>query len=246
VNAFLLLPTTVVSFEPTVTQAAAILEVYSVFTASNSPYASILESVTAKCLARIADSGTFHKGRFLMFNDSGPNGGWSSLSVESAVRIGAALMHYAEVKHQALYMDIGRLIVNSVCSNNETSFSLDTLSRIYLSLNPRGRFTPHTQLLAELPDGPLWVWTVAETVTYSTDALRRVTITINYPEAQIHHLFIHGLPPFSTVEIQGTPWSSDPRFETYNASGYTYDGESRTLLLRIRQRTPTEIVGFTY
>jgi hypothetical protein len=246
VDALLRLPAAVTNFDPTVTEAAAILELVSVLTASNSSYAPLLEPVTEKCLSKIPESGTLQDGRFLLLNDSDHRGGWSSLSLESAVRVGTALMHYGEVKQQAIYLDTGRLIINSLCSGNESSFNLETLSYIYLALNSRGRFTPHTKLLAELPEGPVWAWTVAEAVTYSTDSLGRISIGINYPSGQIHHLIIHGVSPFRAIEIQGLFWRPDTYFESYNASGYNYNAGSRTLFLRTLQRSPAETVRLTY
>jgi hypothetical protein len=39
---------------------------------------------------------------------------------------------------------------------------------------------------------------------------------------------------------------TDPRFETYNSSGYVYNARTKTLFLKYRHKSETEIVKLIY
>ena len=55
-------------------------------------------------------------------------------------------------------------------------------------------------------------------------------------------MIIHGVKPFTSIEIYGLAFRTDPRFEIYNSSGYVYDPAAETLLLKYRQRSAAETV----
>ncbi|MDR3311754.1 MAG: hypothetical protein LBS64_01290 [Spirochaetaceae bacterium] len=242
ISAFLLLPTTNPEFSPDVRQSAGMVNLYSALLAANSEYAGLLEPVISKCLVKIAEAGSLNDGRlFLKDPDE------SILDVSQAVKTGAALLNYAAVKKLPNYQSAGRLIVNSVCSEQEATFDLQTLGDLYRILNQSGNhFYPHGVIVTDLPAGQLWAWTVAQNISYQTDALRRISFNITYPVGESHYLIVKGLPPFRSIEIHDMPYRSDQRFETYNASGYTYDMATQTLLIKIQQLSRQEIIRFTY
>jgi hypothetical protein len=239
VTAFLLLPAATTTFEPSIFEAAAILDTYTVLSASGSSFAALLEPVIAKCLAAIPMRGSLYNDRFVLSDDTG------QLDHLNAVHLGSVLIRYAAIKPPGPYLDVGRLIIDSVCTGNEAAFDLYTLTVVYRNLNSRSRYSPHTELLAELATGPLWVWTASDGVTYTADNLRTATVGIDFPVGHIHHLIFGGLNPFTRIEIHTTSYRSARDFETYSASGYVYDSDTRTLLLRLRQRDAEEIVRFT-
>jgi hypothetical protein len=240
VTAFLLIPAMISNFDPTIAQSVGIINVYSTLLEASNDNSSFLEPVIAKCLAKIAALGSLDNGRFIL-RDQG-----AQLGLFPSVEAGAALIRYADVRQSPMYGSAGRLIVNSLCSGQESTFDLATLETLYRLLNPGNRYYPHSAFITTFAGTPIWAWSVAQSVGYSVDALRRLTLTFDYPLGESHYVFISGLPPFRAIEIYNIPYHSDPRFETYSASGFIYDTATSTLLLKVQQRSRREAIRFTY
>ena len=49
-----------------------------------------------------------------------------------------------------------------------------------------------------------------------------------------------------TLEIYGMKFRTDPRFESYNSSGYVYNARTKTLFLKYRHKAETEIIKLIY
>jgi hypothetical protein len=239
VTAFLQLPTAI-NFRPTTTQAAGIINVYSTLYPVRSLQAALLEPVIAVCLETIVDSASLDGGQLTVSEEEYP------LGLMQSVGIGAALINYGSVTRSPVYINVGQLIIDSVCIGHETEFDLATLSELYRQLNKNNTFYPRYVLLADRPEGPVWAWTVATSISYQLDAMQNITLTIDYPVGEIHHLIINGIPAFMSIDIYNMPYRSDPRFETYNSSGYVYDAETQTLLLKSMHRAQMESIRLLY
>jgi hypothetical protein len=239
VTAFLQLPTAL-NFRPTTTQAAGVTNVYSTLYPVRRQQAALLESVIAVCLETIIDSAS-HDGGHLTVSEGG-----HPLDLMQSVEIGTALINYGSATRSPVYINVGQLIINSVCVGHEAEFDLATLGELYRRLNKNNTFYPRYVLLADLPTGPVWAWTIATSVSYQTDGVQNITLTIDYPVDEIHHLLINGIPAFQSIEIYNMPYRSDPRFETYNSSGYVYDAETQTLLLKSLHRAQMESIRLLY
>jgi hypothetical protein len=46
--------------------------------------------------------------------------------------------------------------------------------------------------------------------------------------------------PFYRLRFYGMDWRTDPNFERYDSSGWTYQAQSRTLILKVKHRAETE------
>ena len=58
-----------------------------------------------------------------------------------------------------------------------------------------------------------------------------------------HYMIINGVPNFhGKIEIQGQMFRTDPRFETYNSSGYVYQTNSSALLIKSRHKSKMELI----
>lgn len=66
------------------------------------------------------------------------------------------------------------------------------------------------------------------------------------PQSYTHYLIINGIQEFKTIYIYDMAFRSDWRFETYNSSGYVYQKNTKTLLLKSRHRSQSETIRFIY
>jgi hypothetical protein len=72
-------------------------------------------------------------------------------------------------------------------------------------------------------------------------------ITASFPQGDTHYMVIKGIKPFGRIQIYGMDFRTDPRFETYNSSGYRYEAETETLFLKMRHKAEYEdvVIWFT-
>ena len=211
-----------------------ILTVYAQLSAAGSPLADILSPAADKTLQIIAQQCTLDNGRIVLTAKDTP------ISVPQAVETGAALVRYGSVKKDDRYTACGRLIINSYLTDM-SSLDLFALSDIYPSLNTDNTYYPHFALLSRDGQKTVWAWTCASSVQY-TDNGGTSTITIDFPQGFTHYLYICGIDPFIRIQIYEMDFRTDPRFETYNSSGYVYLSDSHTLLLKSRHKSQLETV----
>lgn len=58
---------------------------------------------------------------------------------------------------------------------------------------------------------------------------------------------LNGIPNFhGKIEIQSQMFRTDPRFETYNSSGYVYQNSSRSLFIKSRHKSKMELIRLFY
>ena len=57
---------------------------------------------------------------------------------------------------------------------------------------------------------------------------------------------LKGIPAFQQIFIYDMAFRTDPRFETYNSSGYVYKSDSQTLLLKSRHKSENENIRMSY
>ena len=67
-------------------------------------------------------------------------------------------------------------------------------------------------------------------------------ISVGFPQGDTHYMVFKGIKPFDRIQIYGMEFHTDPRFETYNSSGYRYDAATETLYLKMRHKTEYEDV----
>jgi hypothetical protein len=246
VTAFLSMPAEMAAFDPSVVEASGILDTYSFLASARHNYAALLEPVLERSLNTIAASCVLDGNLLTVVAGSAASTPRAEpLPLVQAVAVGAALINYGTVRNQTAVKNTGYYIINSLCADT-SKFDLRTLGELYPRLVRNNTYYPHSSVLAAAQGRTVWAWHVSRTLSYATDARGDVTITIDFPAEHTEYLIIKGILPFRSIEIYDMPYRTDPRFETYNSSGYIYNAESQTLFLKSRQKTQREIVRLIY
>lgn len=228
----LLAITSASDFYPDLNQAAGILYVYADLYARDKDTAALLGKVLPRCADVIENNCTL-KGEELFVE---------GLDLAQTVAAGFGLGKAGSFLNNANWKNAGFLIVNSALKKQET-FNSKTLASLYPLLVKNNSYYPHTEILGYYGTQPVWAWTCAQNVTYEIDSESVVNINIDFPVTQIHHVIFNGIPTFhSQIEIQGLMFKTDPRFESYNSSGYVYLSDQKTLLLKSRHKSAKELV----
>ena len=224
----------------TLSQITGILRVYVNLKQLNPSYASVLEPVLDSCVQRITDSCKF-EGNILTISEND-----TFLSVVQAVETGISLLRYGTSVHDDTLRKAGYALVNSYVSES-TSFDLRTLSNLYPIIAYDNVYYPHLEKISEpsAGSGIIWAWTCAKSIECVRNS-QESTFTIDFPEGDTHYVILKGIAQFNSIYIYDMAFRTDPRFETYNSSGYVYKKNSETLLLKSRHKKQLETVKLVY
>lgn len=222
-----------------ISQVSGILQVYVNLVDLMPSYAKILEPILPSCIEKITQACSYDNGK-LTISENG-----TFLSVMQAVEIGFAVMRYGIQINNDSLQNAGYVLVNSYLSEN-SSFDLRTLANLYPIIAYDNWYYPHLQIVNKNSDDLMWAWTCARTISYDKESDDILNLTIDFPEGYTHYVIIKGLPHFSTIYIYDMAFRTDPRFETYNSSGYVYKQKSKTLLLKSRHKTRKENIRFDF
>lgn len=218
----------------TLEQVCAFVKTYVELAQYGSELASELLPIMEKCIERFADSCDFD-GQILTLKENE-----QFLSVNQSVDIGMAILRYGKQTNQTVYEKAGRVIVNSYLSEG-LAFDIRTLTTLYPMVAYNNTYYPHYEFLQTDSD-LIWAYTCAKDIKLATNTEGEITLAIDFPESLIHHVIFKGIPTFSTIYIYDIAYRTDPRFETYNSSGYVYKDSQGTLLLKSRHKNDTEEV----
>lgn len=222
-----------------ISQISGILQVYVNLADLMPSYAKILEPILPSCIEKITQACSYDNGK-LTISENG-----TFLSVMQAVEIGFAVMRYGIQINNDSLQNAGYVLVNSYLSEN-SSFDLRTLANLYPIIAYDNWYYPHLQIINKNSDDLMWAWTCARTISYDKESDDILNLTIDFPEGYTHYIILKGLPHFYTIYIYDMAFRTDPRFETYNSSGYVYKQQSETLLLKSRHKTRKEIIRFDF
>ena len=223
----------------TVAQTAGIMLTYTELVSLNKDYASILEPVLEDCIIRLTAACTYENDVLTISEND------TFLSVVQAVQAGTALLRYGDATGNDTYTRAGRVIVNSYI-HESSSFDLRTLSTIYPLIAYDNWYYPHIKLINTSGKTTMWAWTCAKDITYTKDTDGSLILSIEFPLEYTHYVIFKGIPAFEQIFIYDMSFRTDPRFETYNSSGYVYKTESQTLLLKSRHKSETEDIKMSY
>ena len=137
------------------------------------------------------------------------------------------------------------MIVSSYISES-SSFDLRTLVNLYPLIAYDNWYYPHYEFIHNDKKGLIWAWTCAKEIKYSVDEESALNLSITFPLGLTHYVIFKGIPEFSSIYIYNTAFRTDPRFETYNSSGYVYKADSQTLLLKSRHKSQIEDIRMSY
>ena len=222
----------------TIAQISGMLQVYADLMQLSPSYAALLEPVLEPGIERITDACKF-EGNILTISEND-----TFLSVNQAVETGIALLRYGKATDNETCEKAGYAIVNSYLSES-SSFDLRTLSNLYPVVAFDNPFYPHFEKIDEKDDKVVWAWTCAKSIKLAR-SVEEYNFTIDFPEGDTHYVILKGIPVFNLIYIYDMSFRTDPRFETYNSSGYVYKRPSETLLLKSRHKTEYEKVRLVY
>jgi len=218
----------------TIAQISGILQVYVDLMQLSPDYAAILEPVLEGAIDRITEACKF-EGNILTISEND-----TFLSVNQAVETGIALLRYGRLIEDEVLTKAGYAIVNSYMAES-SSFDLRTLSNLYPVIAYNNTYYPHLEKVYDEDGKKVWAWTCAKSIKFdhSSDEDK---ISIDFPEGDTHYIIMKGISQFNTIYIYDMAFRTDPRFETYNSSGYVYKKSTETLLLKSRHKTEFEKV----
>lgn len=223
------------NFTPSLAQAASIIHVYEVLRRNDETYAALLEPVIPSCLDAIRNACSLNDGVLDLTENGFP------VTTQLSVQAGQALFIYG-----SLFADEGALSAGCLLVSQALSMPQNVEVRILSELYPllvKNSYYPHMQILGYYGTAPVWAWTCAQNVTYEIGEEDIVSIHIDFPQGLTQYLMILGVPDFhAQIEIQQIPFRTDPRFETYNSSGYVYRSEEKALFLKSKHKSRNELV----
>lgn len=221
-----------------IAQISGILQVYADLAELSPAQAALLEPVLEGAIARIADACKF-EGNILTISEND-----TFLSVNQAVETGIALLRYGKAAQNETLEKAGYAIVNSYLGES-SSFDLRTLSNLYPVVAYNNSYYPHFEKIDDSEGRKIWAWTCAKAIEF-TGSEDEFNFTIDFPEGDTHYVILKGIPVFNLIYIYDMSFRTDPRFETYNSSGYVYKRTSETLLLKSRHKSRMEKVRLVY
>ncbi len=220
-----------------VNQAGGILNAWYTLQSVNPEGAALLEQAIPKCIDYLRSISVVSDDMLLLYPQDGVKAG-----VIDAVKTGVSLMRYGEYQNNATLTATGRLITVSAL-NSASALDYDTYGTIYPLLVTNNTWYPHVEILSSTPDEVIWAWTCAKKLELTKTA-DETLIAAQFPVGATHYMIVNGIPPFQGIEIYGLKFRTDPRFETYNSSGYVHSGN--TLFLKYHQRSETETIRLIY
>ena len=223
----------------TVAQVSGIMRTYVELKTLNNEYAASLQPAMESCVERLTAACTFDNDVLTISEND------TFLSVVQAAEAGISLMRYGLAVNNDTYIKAGRVIVNSYLGES-TSFDLRTLTTLYPLLAYDNTFYPHIQLIHGSGRDVMWAWTCSGDIKYAKDEEGSLVLTINFPLEYTHYIILKGIPAFQQIFIYDMAFRTDPRFETYNSSGYVYKSETQTLLLKSRHKSENENIRMSY
>lgn len=224
------------TFAPTLAQATALIAMYNALSPKDPVLAQSFADVLPECLDVIANGCTLENQQLTLSENESP------CSTIQTIETGVALLTLGSIKNEQELVQTGCLLVASALPS-VSGLDLHSLSELYPLMVTDNAYYPHTVVLGYYGTTPVWAWTCASAITYVQGSSGVIDMNIEFPLGLTHHLILTGVPSFhSNIEIQRQRFRTDPRFETYNSSGYVYQGNTETLLLKSRHKTSVELI----
>ena len=158
---------------------------------------------------------------------------------EFNLRLGKALLTYAETAGDITWAGIGRSLVLSALYNGSV---LDAFTaRLYSIFKP---LDTYPRALPINTTGT-WAWTTAEVISavQQTDV---TDIAVTFPAGETHYMIIRGIRPFSRIQLYNMDFRTDPQFERYDSSGWSYISQEQTLLVKMKHRENVEHIRIIF
>ena len=199
--------------------------------------------VISEVLARVdnvhsGNSGAFESRVFLLNDDGTEN-------FDFNLRLGKALMICAESVGNSSWAGVGRSLVLSVLygpGENGIAHSEQTSARLYRILCPMDAY-PHAVTLVPQPN--VWAWTTVLVMNVIQQP-NIIDIDVTFLVGEIHYMIIRGVQPFNRLQLYNIDFRTDPQFERYDSSGWSYNTQEQTLILKMQHRSQVERIRIIY
>jgi hypothetical protein len=186
----------------------------------------------------------------------------NSADMEFNLRLGRALMLWAETAGRNDWAGLGRSLVVSVLSLmdgngtvprsieaaaggevRETAGARISGARLYRLLRP-GEYYPRPALVGSGVNG-IWAWTAAPSISASQEN-SVLDISVSFPPGETHYMMIRGIRPFDKIQLYNMDYRTDPEFERYDSSGWVYSAPDQILTLKMKHRAAVEHIRIFY
>lgn len=218
--------------------AISVLSFYNKLSQERNLTAQILQNAARLSVAAVETKSSLSEDTLVVSEDG------AILSVLQTAQLGDALLQYGSITNNESTIRAGYMLLNKLLENI-SSFERKMLSDIYSVIVHDNSWYPHIYFLED-GTNPIWTWTCAQNVNFTRTTPNTITLNFTFPIGSTHHAIIHGIQNFDQILIYEMSYRSDPRFETYNASGYAYQADSQTLLIKSRHRTQIETITLNY
>ncbi|MDR2403690.1 MAG: hypothetical protein LBD78_06630 [Spirochaetaceae bacterium] len=171
-------------------------------------------------------------------------------------RLGLALKHYGEETGNDGWAALGRSLVLSILSLDDNTGSVpagiglsDTgeivekteiervgAARLCRLLSPNSY--PRALSIGADANG-IWAYTASPAIRAS-QSNNILDVAVTFPVGETHYMMIRGVKPFTKLQLYNMDYRTDPQFERYDSSGWSYLSEEQTLLLKMKHRDETE------
>lgn len=243
VGKLLEIPVRMIDFNPTITQAAGIINTYTRLNSLNKNLAQMLQPVLESCLVAISEA-CYIENNIIRLEENE-----ASLPILDSISVGMALVTYGQLTGNTDYKATGNLIVNSYITP-EVSSNLYIMTELYPIVVPNNPYYPHIDIIANAANSgnnkPIWAWTIARDIGFTKNSSGDVTLTIDFPQGETNHSIINGVKPFRRIDIYDIAFRTDPKFESYNSSGYVYNAETQTMFLKSLHKAQRETIKLYY
>ena len=243
VGKLLKMPASIPDFNPTIVQAAGIINTYTRLHSLDKNLAQMLQPALESCLAAISEACSIENNAIWLEENE------ASLPILDSISVGMALVTYGQLAGNTDYKATGNLIVNSYITP-EVSSNLHIMTELYPIVVPNNPYYPHIDIIANATNSgnnkPIWAWTIARDIGFTKKSNGDVTLTIDFPQGEINHTIINGIKPFRRIDIYDIAFRTDPKFESYNSSGYVYNAETQTMFLKSLHKVQRESIELYY
>ncbi|MDR3277064.1 MAG: hypothetical protein LBT11_07670 [Treponema sp.] len=95
------------------------------------------------------------------------------------------------------------------------------------------------------PGDGIWVWTAALGVETSLEN-NVLDIAVTFPAGETHYMIFRGVNAFSKIQLYNMDYRTDPQFERYDSSGWSYSSRDQVLLVKMRHRAEVEHISIFF
>jgi hypothetical protein len=71
-------------------------------------------------------------------------------------------------------------------------------------------------------------------------------IAVTFPAGETHYIIIRGIRAFNKIQLYNMDYRTDPQFERYDSSGWSYSAQEQTLVLKMKHRATVEHIRIFY